>query len=105
MNETLMLVAGVEWRASCSARFSSAAFGGRFARAFRPNDRRSGFSAACCCGWALSWPDFILSRGGHWQRLLLCLLGFVIARFVVTWLTRTPVEHSNSPAQEASHAP
>ena len=37
-------------RACCSARFSSAAFGGRFARAFRPSSRRCGSSAACCCG-------------------------------------------------------
>ena len=43
--------------------------------------------------------------GGQWQRLLVCLLGFVIARFLVMRLTRTRVEHSNSPAKEASHAP
>ncbi len=41
----------------------------------------------------------------HWERLLLCLLGFVIARFLVMRITRTPVERSNSPAKEASHAP
>ena len=32
-----------------------------------------------------------------WQRLLLCLLGFVMARLVVTWLTRPPVEHQQRP--------
>ena len=42
---------------------------------------------------------------GHWDRMLVCLLGFVIARFIVMWFTRTPVEHSNSPAKEARHAP
>ncbi|MDP3245292.1 MAG: ATP synthase subunit I [bacterium] len=42
--------------------------------------------------------------GGRWQRLLVCLLGFFIARFLVMWLTRTRVEHSNSPAKEPSHA-
>jgi F1F0 ATPase subunit 2 len=42
---------------------------------------------------------------GQWQRLLVCLLGFVIARFLVMWLTRTRVEHSNSPAKEVHHAP
>ena len=25
---------------------------------------------------------------GRWQRLLMCLLGFVVARQIVTWLTR-----------------
>jgi F1F0 ATPase subunit 2 len=40
-----------------------------------------------------------------WQRLPACLLGFIIARFTVMRLTRTPVEHPHSPAKEASHAP
>ena len=48
---------------------------------------------------------FYFVSGGQWQRLLVCLLGFVIARFLVMRLTRTRVEHSNSPAKEASHAP
>jgi F1F0 ATPase subunit 2 len=48
---------------------------------------------------------FYFVGGGQWQRLLVCLLGFVIARFLVMWLTRTRVEHSNSPAKEVSHAP
>jgi F1F0 ATPase subunit 2 len=42
---------------------------------------------------------------GHWNRTLVCLLGFVVARFLVMWLTRTPVEHHNSRTKEASHAP
>jgi F1F0 ATPase subunit 2 len=42
---------------------------------------------------------------GHWKRLVLCLLGFVVARLVVTWLTRAPGENQTRPAQEASHAP
>ena len=42
---------------------------------------------------------------GHWQRLLACLFGFVIARILVTWLAGPPLEHYNTPAKEASHAP
>ncbi len=41
----------------------------------------------------------------QWERLLLCLLGFVIARLLVMRLTRTPIERSNFPVKEASHAP
>jgi F1F0 ATPase subunit 2 len=48
---------------------------------------------------------FYVVAGGHWERLLLCLLGFVIAHFVVTRLTGSPVEHYNAPGKEASHAP
>ena len=40
-----------------------------------------------------------------WLRWLLCLLGFVLARLVVKWLTRPPVEHPSSRAPEASYAP
>jgi F1F0 ATPase subunit 2 len=48
---------------------------------------------------------FYLASGGHWQRLLLCLGGFVIARLIVTWLTRPLPQNQTRPAQEASHAP
>jgi F1F0 ATPase subunit 2 len=48
---------------------------------------------------------FYFVSGGHWERLLACLLGFVMARFIVTRLTGPPVEHHNPPALEARHAP
>src|SRR5271165_6628142 len=46
---------------------------------------------------------FFIARG-HWARLLVCLLGFVMARVIVTQLTRV----ANEPvywAPEAGHAP
>jgi len=42
---------------------------------------------------------------GHWQRLLACLLGFVIARFIITRLASQPIKHLNWAGKEASHAP
>jgi F1F0 ATPase subunit 2 len=42
---------------------------------------------------------------GDWQRLATCLLGFIIARFIVMRLTRTRIENPASIAKEASHAP
>jgi len=42
---------------------------------------------------------------GHWQRLLVCLLGFVLARFVVQYLAGSPVGPPQSPALEVHHAP
>ncbi len=45
-----------------------------------------------------------LIAGGQWQRLLASLLGFIVARPVVTWLTR-PVPAQPGPLREASHAP
>ena len=40
-----------------------------------------------------------------WERLVVCLFGFIIARIIVMRLTRTPIEHSHSLAKEAGHAP
>jgi len=48
---------------------------------------------------------FYFVSGGNWERLLACLLGFVIARFIVTRLIGPPVDRYNSPAKEAGHAP
>ena len=42
---------------------------------------------------------------GDWQRLVVCLLGFIIARIIVMRLTRTPIEHSNSTVKGVGHAP
>ena len=47
---------------------------------------------------------FYFIARGHWERLLVCLLGFVMARLIVTWLTRA-TNKPTSPAKEASHAP
>jgi F1F0 ATPase subunit 2 len=41
----------------------------------------------------------------HWERWLLCLLGFVLARLVAKWLTRPPVERHNVRAPETGYAP
>ena len=46
---------------------------------------------------------YFISRG-HWEKLLVCLLGFVLARLTVTRLTRA-TEKPFFPAQEVSHAP
>ena len=48
---------------------------------------------------------FYLVGRGSWQRLVIFLLGFLIARFYVMRLTRTPVEHSTHTVKEPPHAP
>jgi F1F0 ATPase subunit 2 len=47
---------------------------------------------------------FYFVARGHWERLLVCLLGFVVARLIVTWLTRA-ANKPTSLAEEANHAP
>ncbi len=48
---------------------------------------------------------FYFASGGHWERLLLCLAGFVIARLAVTRLTRSTEDNQSVPVQEARYAP
>ncbi len=47
---------------------------------------------------------FYFILGDSWQRLLAGLLGFIVARMVVTRLTRV-AQQQNQLAQEAGHAP
>jgi F1F0 ATPase subunit 2 len=51
-------------------------------------------------GTALAGFHFV--SDGSWQRLVACLLGFVVARLVVTWWTR-PAGPQAAPG--ARHAP
>ncbi len=48
---------------------------------------------------------FYVVSGGHLDRLLVCLLGFVMARVFAIRLTRSPAEAERRPAPEVSHAP
>ena len=48
---------------------------------------------------------FYFFSGGHWERLLLCLLGFVMVRLVVTWLTRSSGENQTRSPRVANYAP
>ena len=53
---------------------------------------------------SIALVGFYFIARGHWERLLVCLLGFVIARLIVMWLTRA-AEKPTYLAQGASHAP
>ena len=53
---------------------------------------------------SITLAGFYFIARGHWGRLLVCLLGFFIARLIVTRLTRAAEKPTYS-AQEASHAP
>jgi F1F0 ATPase subunit 2 len=54
---------------------------------------------------SLVLAGFYAVGGGHWERLLLCLLGFLAARVIVTRMTRHPERHNPCSTQEARHAP
>ena len=74
---------------------------------------RRGFSSTQPALWflgslllrtSIALAGFYFIARGHWERLLVCLLGFVAARLIVTRLTR-PAEEPTCLAREASHAP
>ena len=71
--------------------------------------RRPGLSvlASMLLRMGLTLGGFYLVAGGDWARLLLCLLGFVLARLAVTWLTRlTPMADGQVRAAAGGpHAP
>jgi F1F0 ATPase subunit 2 len=47
---------------------------------------------------------FYFVSDGHWERLLACLLGFIMARLVVMRLTQASGENQTPAAQEADYA-
>lgn len=49
-------------------------------------------------------PAFYLVAGGQWQRMLMCLLGFVTARACIMRATR-PAKAADQAPQETRHAP
>jgi len=53
---------------------------------------------------SITLAGFYVISDGHWETLLVCLLGFTIARMTVTRLTRL-AETPPRPTQEAGHAP
>jgi len=50
---------------------------------------------------SIALAGFYFVSGGQWERLLLCLVGFFVARLVVTWLTRSSRDIQSRPVQEA----
>ena len=53
---------------------------------------------------SVALAGFYFVADGHSQRLLACLLGFVAARIIVTWLTRPSGKGRRLQAPEGSHA-
>lgn len=104
MNETLSLAPAVAAGGVLGAIF----FGGLWWTIRRGvSSKQTGlwFFGSLLLRMSLALAGFYFVSGGHWDRLLACLLGFVIAHFILTRLTGPPVQHRNSPAKEADYAP
>ena len=61
----------------------------------------------------ITLTGFYWVGGGHWERLLLCLFGFLVVRLLITlrlrsgpaWRALSPGQNQTSLTQERPHAP
>jgi F1F0 ATPase subunit 2 len=58
------------------------------------------FAGGLLLRMGIALGGFYFVSAGHWERLIACLVGFVLARVAVLWLTRLRV----GPTQEGSYA-
>jgi F1F0 ATPase subunit 2 len=54
---------------------------------------------------SIALAGFYLVSNGHWERLLLCLVGFVVARWLVARLTRPLRDSEAGSGREVRYAP
>ena len=95
MNETLMLM--LVWAAGVL--LGAIFFGGLWwtiRKGVSSTRPALWFLASLLLRMSIALTGFYFVSGGHWDRLVLCLLGFIMARLGVTWMTRN---------REARHAP
>jgi F1F0 ATPase subunit 2 len=74
----------------------------RYASSHRP---ALWFAASLVLRMGIALGGFYFVSGGDWKRLILCLVGFFMARLIVTWLTRPSAVPQKRGIQEAGRAP
>ena len=62
------------------------------------------FAGSLLLRMTITLGGFYLVMASSWQRLLLCSIGFIMARLLVGWITRLP-RSQILPAGAVSHAP
>ena len=94
----LALLAGV----LLGAIFLRRALVDRFGRAFRPHSRRVWFFGSFLLRTAVAVGGFYFVARGDWQSWLACLARILVARIVVTRLTRMPLEKRATSTRQAA---
>ena len=103
MNETLSLVLSLVTGALLGSIF----FGGLWwtvRKALSSNEPAPWLLLSTLLRMCIVLVGFYFISRGHWERLVVCLVGFVIARAVITRLTRLP-ETPTYTARDVRHAP
>lgn len=104
MNDTLILL--LAWTAGGA--LGALFFGGLFWTVRRGVSSRHPallFLGSLLLRATITLAGFYVVSAGHLDRLVVCLLGFFVARLLVTRLTGAPVERGSGKVQEVGHAP
>jgi len=104
MSEILRLAPA--WLSGCALGFLF--FGGLWltiSKGLTSNHPALWFLASLILRMGVVIGGFYFVSGGDWERLLTCLLGFLIARLVVSWITRPQERVEVGATREASHSP
>jgi F1F0 ATPase subunit 2 len=104
MNETLSLMLPLVAGISLGTLF----FGGLFWTVRKLGSARQPalwFLGSLLLRMCITLTGFYLVSAGQWQRLMVCLLGFTFARFLVARLTRALHENQACTTQWVNHAP
>lgn len=59
------------------------------------------FSGSLLLRMGITIAGFFLVSDGRWQRLLLCLIGFTMARVVLMWRTKSTITDKNPPSRKS----
>jgi F1F0 ATPase subunit 2 len=103
MNDTLILALA----AGAGVVFGTIFFGGLWwtvRRGLSSKRPALWFFVSLLLRMGITMAGFYLISGGRGERLVACLVGFLLARFVVTRLARAPIEQHRTEAKEAGHA-
>ncbi|MBE0602643.1 MAG: ATP synthase subunit I [Deltaproteobacteria bacterium] len=104
MNETVILAAALAAGLLLGAMF----FGGLWWTVRKGVSSRQPavwFSCSLLLRMGIALAGFHYVGRGHWARLLACLLGFAVARVLVTRLTAPPAGRPNLPEKGVGCAP
>ena len=104
MNDTLMLI--LAW--AVGVWLGAIFFGGLWwtvRKGVSSKNPAMWFFGSLLLRMSVTLGGFYLVGGGHWERLLLCLLGLVVARLVVTRVTRPTETAAHGTPREARDAP
>jgi F1F0 ATPase subunit 2 len=53
------------------------------------------FSGSLLLRMGITIAGFFFVSAGRWQRLMMCLIGFAMARFVLLWRAKSHVKYMN----------